>query len=56
MKANGNTSMDSLVIIDAIAITLTDACKDNFNTAIFALRLLIDTAAILFNGDKEKVK
>ncbi|KAL3088823.1 hypothetical protein niasHT_023171 [Heterodera trifolii] len=46
--------LDSSILIDAIVVTLGDACRDYCHTAIVALRLMLDTAASLFNGDREK--
>uniref|UniRef100_A0A183C2W9 FAT domain-containing protein n=1 Tax=Globodera pallida TaxID=36090 RepID=A0A183C2W9_GLOPA len=46
--------LDSSILIDTIVVTLGDSCKDYCHTAIVALRLMFDTAASLFNGDREK--
>uniref|UniRef100_A0A914N322 Uncharacterized protein n=2 Tax=Meloidogyne incognita TaxID=6306 RepID=A0A914N322_MELIC len=51
----GHSSMDSFVLIDVIAQTLSDPCKDFCHAAILALRIIIDTLNIIYEQNVEKI-
>ncbi|CAK5085298.1 unnamed protein product [Meloidogyne enterolobii] len=50
-----HSSMDSFVLIDVIAQTLSDPCKDYCHAAILALRIIIDTLNIIYEQNVEKI-
>uniref|UniRef100_A0A915MMJ1 Uncharacterized protein n=3 Tax=Meloidogyne TaxID=189290 RepID=A0A915MMJ1_MELJA len=51
----GHSSMNSFVLIDVIAQTLSDPCKDYCHAAILALRIIIDTLNIIYEQNVEKI-